>query len=63
MARQGGPRDPLGAATEALAGLSYIFVPIVVSIIAIFVDGNKLARFLTFQNQQKKHMTKLETPH
>jgi hypothetical protein len=61
MARQGGPVGPLGATMDALVGLNYISTLTIVSIVAMSVNGNKLAKSLTSQNQQKNIATKLET--
>jgi len=44
VARQGGPIGPLGAATDALVGLSYISAPAAVSIVPMCVNSNKLAK-------------------
>jgi hypothetical protein len=55
MAKQGGLGSPLGATTNALVGLSYIFTLATVFIITMCVNGNKLTKSLTFENQQKKH--------
>jgi hypothetical protein len=40
---------------NALVGLSYISALATMSIGAMCVNGNTLAKSLTFQNQQKKH--------
>jgi hypothetical protein len=53
MAKQGGLVG-LEATTDALAGLNYISALVAVSTVATCVNGNKLAKFLTSQNQQKK---------
>ncbi len=63
MARQGGHVGPLGATTDALAGLNYISTFVIVFIVAMCVNSNKLVKSLIFQNQQKNIATKLETPH
>jgi hypothetical protein len=42
MAKQGGHVGPLKAATDALTGLSYIFTHVVMSIVAMCVNINKL---------------------
>jgi len=55
MAGQWGLVGPLGATTDTLVGLSYISAPTVVSITAMCVNGNTLAKNLTFQSQQEKH--------
>jgi hypothetical protein len=62
MARQGG-LVVLGAATDALAGLNYISAPVAVSIVAMCVNSNKLAKSLTSQNQQKKTQLPNLKPH
>lgn len=54
VARQGGHVGLLGIAMDALVGLSYISALAVVFIIGMCVNGNKLAKSLTSQNQQKK---------
>jgi hypothetical protein len=63
MARQGGHVGLLGTAMDALVGLNYISALVVVFIVGMCVNGNKLAKSLTSQNQQKNIVTKLETPH
>jgi hypothetical protein len=63
MARQGGLTGPLGATMDALAGLNYISTHVVVSIVAMCVNNNKLIKNLTSQNQQKNIAIKFETPH
>jgi hypothetical protein len=55
MVRQGGLVGPLGAAIDTLVGLSYISDPTIVSITTMCVNGNTLAKILTFQSQQEKH--------
>jgi hypothetical protein len=50
MAKQGGHVGPLGPTTNVLAGSSYISTLAIVSIVGICVNGNKLTKFLTFQN-------------
>jgi len=42
VARQGGPIDPLGVAMDALVGFSS--TPTIVSLVAMCVNGNKLAK-------------------
>ncbi len=54
MARQGGHVGLLGTAMDALVGLNYISALVVVFIVGMCVNGNKLAKSLTSQNQQKK---------
>jgi hypothetical protein len=63
VARQGGPIGPLGTTTDAMASLNYIFAHVIVFIVVMCVNNNKLAKSLTSQNQQKNTLTKLETPH
>jgi hypothetical protein len=53
MARRG--LVGLGATMDALAGLNYISALVAVSIVAMCVNGNNLAKSLTSQNQQTKH--------
>ncbi len=55
MAKQGGHVGSLRAATDTLVGLNYTSTPTIMSIVAMCVNGNKLAKSLTSQNQQKKH--------
>jgi hypothetical protein len=55
VAKQGGHVGPLGAATYTLASLKYISTPTIVSIVGMCVNGYKLTKYLTFQNQQKKY--------
>ncbi len=55
VAKQGGHVGPLGATMNTLVGLSYISTPTAMFIVAMCVNGNKLAKSLTSQNQQKKH--------
>jgi hypothetical protein len=54
VARQGGHVGLLGTAMDALVGLSYISVLTVVFIVGMCVNGNKLTKSLTSQNQPKK---------
>ncbi len=63
MVRQGGPVGSLKTTTEILASLNYISILAIMSIVAMCVNDNKLAKSLTSQNQQKNTTTKLETPH
>jgi hypothetical protein len=49
---------------DVLAGLSCISAPAAASVVAMYVNANKLAKSLTSQNPTKKNTaTKLETPH
>ncbi len=51
MVKQGGHVGPLGTTIDIMASLNYISILVVMSIVAMCVNGNKLAKSLTFQNQ------------
>jgi hypothetical protein len=47
MVRQGGLVGPLRTTTDILASLNYISILVVMYIVAMCVNGNKLAKSLT----------------
>jgi hypothetical protein len=54
VAKQGGHVGPFRIAIDALAGLNYIFALVVMPIVAMCVNGNKLANILNFLKPTKK---------